>query len=155
MGRKENMNKVTLSLRQKKSSKSDSKNSNNCDEDGFTCDKIMNKVACREEKRLIHTLFLIGPLLIVCSWLIMVAIHLSVTQLMQEQALQAALEIQEERQALSQQAYVLLQLFWSQMRNDVIALLAIALTVSVVIIARSKLLSFPFRFKEIKKYKQA
>lgn len=117
------------------------------------CDCVMNEVACHEEKRLIRMLFLIGPLLIVCSWLVLVAVHLSVSRILENDALEVMADVQEEGHAFSQQAYIFLQLFWSQMQEDVSALFALSIAAIAVIITKSKLLSYPFRFKEIKKYK--
>jgi hypothetical protein len=117
------------------------------------CEKVMNEVACNEERRLIHTLMLMGPLLILSSWLIVVAIHLSIVQLIEHNAIEVISGMRAEGHAFSQQAFILLQLFGSQMREDLLALLAIGLVVVFAIIMKSKLHTFPFRFKEIKKYK--
>ncbi len=123
------------------------------DENTSCCDKIMHDVACKEERRLIRTLFLAGPLLIVCSWLVIVAIHMSITTLLEKEAFTVASDIENEGRSFSEYVFVVLTLFWSQMRKDFIVLLALALTLISLIVTKAKLLSFPFRVREIKKYK--
>jgi hypothetical protein len=122
-------------------------------DDQSCCDKIMHDIACREERRLIRTLFFAGPLLIVCAWLVIVAIHLSITSFLENEALRIATDLEEESRTFSESLLILLNLFWSQLRNDLVILLALALTLLTLIVTKTKLFSFPFRVREIKKFK--
>lgn len=123
------------------------------DDEHSRCDKIMHDIACKEERRLIRTLFLAGPLLIVCAWLVIVAIHVSITSLIEKEAFRFVSDATEESRTFSEYAFVLFNLFWSQLRKDLIVLLALAVSLISLIIAKAKLFSFPYRVKEIKKYK--
>jgi len=117
------------------------------------CPQVMDQVARKEERRLIRTLFLVGPLLIVCSWLVIVAIHMSITHYLENEALNMALDVEGETHSFSENAFIVLQLFLSQLKNDAFILLGTSVTIVGVIVAKSKLYSFPYRVKEIKKYK--
>jgi hypothetical protein len=129
---------------------------NSDDESNITpscCPHVMDQVARKEERRLIRTLFFVGPLLIVCSWLVIIAIHMSITRYLESQAITAVTDVESETHSFSENVFVIFQLFLSQLKSDVFVLMASSLTIFGAIIAKSKLYSFPYRVKEIKKFK--
>src|SRR5260221_13847545 len=117
------------------------------------CPHVMDHVARKEERRLIRTLFFVGPLLIVCSWLVIVAIHMSITHYLESRALTAVADVEGETHTITENAFIVFQLFLSQLKTNAFILFGTSITVLGIIIAKSKLYSFPYRVKEIKKYK--
>jgi hypothetical protein len=117
------------------------------------CPHVMDQVARKEERRLIRTLFFVGPLLIVCSWLVIIAIHMSITHYLESEALNAVTDVESETHSLSENTFVIFQLFLSQLKSDSFVILGSSIAILGAIIAKSKLYSFPYRVKEIKKFK--
>jgi hypothetical protein len=129
---------------------------NQDDESNITnscCTHVMDQVARKEEKRLIRTLFFVGPLLIVCSWLVIIAIHMSITHYLESEALSIATDVEGETRSFSENAFIIFQLFLSQLKSDSFVILGSSIAILGAIIAKSKLYSFPYRVKEIKKFK--
>ncbi len=115
------------------------------------CLSVMNEVARKEEKRLMRTLLFLGPLLIVCCWLIIISFHIAVMRFMENPVVTS--RIGEDGHALGEYLLILLQLFWSQTQSDVVFLLVGSVVVVIAAVMKLKLFSFPFRLKEIKKFK--
>jgi hypothetical protein len=113
----------------------------------------MNEVACKEEKRMLRTFLLIGPLLIVCTWLVIVALHVSILHLLETKAFETVSEIQKEGKTVGETSFYIAQFFWMQMRKDLVILFLVGGAVLSAIILKTKLYSYPYRLKEIKKYK--
>lgn len=124
------------------------------EDDHSCCDLIMCEIAEKEERRLIRTLFIIGPLLIICTWLFIVAVHLSIIRLLDEDTFTLVYNIGSEGRAFSEYTLIIANLFWSQMRKDLIVLLLLTSALVALIVTKTKLYTFPFRFREIKKYKK-
>lgn len=117
------------------------------------CAHVMDEVARKEERRLIRTLFLIGPLLIVCAWLVIVTLHMTVSSYVENEALAVAAGVETKAQSFSENVSVVSQLFLYQLKTDAFILLALSIGLIALIISKSKLISFPYRVREIKKYK--
>lgn len=117
------------------------------------CSQVMDCVARKEEQRLIRTLFLVGPLLIICSWLVILALHMSITHYLETRALTTLSEVETETQSVTENVSVIFQLFLSQLKSDAFVLFGSSIAIIAGIIAKSKLYTFPYRIKEIKKFK--
>jgi len=120
---------------------------------GSCCSDVMDEVARKEERRLIRLLFLVGPLLIVCSWLLILTTHIALSQYFKREETVIAVDAVQETHTIFSDALVIVQLFLSQLKTDATVLFAVTVMILSGIIAKTKLLSFPFRVREIRKYK--
>lgn len=117
------------------------------------CDSIMYEAACTEERRMLRTFLLLGPLLIVCSWLIVVSLYLTVLEFQESKIYEKIEAVQKESVTATQKAGYIASLFWDETRKDLFVILLSAVGVLAFASSKSKLFSYPTRIKEINKYK--
>jgi hypothetical protein len=116
-------------------------------------EKIMHRVADREEQRLKKLLLIFGPLTLILFLLVLETFHRTVMRLIDREFFKVLVDFKSGEELITSHVIECLTLCWLVIEKGILSALILSLLILIIIWLKTDLFSSPRRLKQIKKFK--